>query len=128
MKPIPSFDSGLIEIPVTANPIFKIDKRYILPFSYYDMFNMESLKKTNKIDFFNFIQNVISFQVSKNVTPHLIFLGHNWEFTDFKKGKFNYSSEDNYEILNSFLKSLEEKYKVKYLTLEELSKEFEGIK
>jgi len=123
IKPIPIFQNNLIEIPVTANPMFKTSKRFFIPFAYYEIFNMEILKRISQNDFIDFINNVVNFQVSSGIEPHLVFLAHSWEFSHMKTRKFNYSSEKNYEILLSSLELLEKKYKIKYLSLEQLSKE-----
>jgi len=126
VKPIPNFQNSLVEIPVSANPLFKINTMFFIPFSYYEIFNMEILKKITKKNFLNFIDNVVNFQVTNNIEPHLVFLAHSWEFSNTEEEKFNYSSPKNYEVLKSFLELLERRYKVKYMTIKKLSKILKG--
>jgi len=114
--------STLLSIPITAAPGPRIRTRYLLPFAAYEVFNMAWLATASDHNFLNYIDEVMSFQISAGVKPHLVFLAHPWEFREWTgKERLNYCSSDNYELLHRKLQLLKERYQLKYVCLKELA-------
>jgi peptidoglycan/xylan/chitin deacetylase (PgdA/CDA1 family) len=128
VKPLPRFFDGLLMIPHTANPIpkFKMKLR-IVPFVYYEIFTLPYVLSMEINEFLEFVRIVISYQNSFGVKPHLVFLAHSWEFTDYNDKKVNKNTQVNYKSLLKICNILESNYKVDYVTLNNLAKTLELI-
>ena len=114
VPPIPQMISGVMSIPLSADPIPRFHIKYIIPCSYYRTFNITTLKSLNTQELLQFINTVTSFQLALGYPPHLVFLGHSWEFSS--------TSDEAYIQLNRICSILEEKYKINYLTMQRLAK------
>jgi hypothetical protein len=114
-------NSKLLSIPVTANPIPHFQTRYFMPFTFYELFNMARLATSDDHHFIEYVGEVLAFQVKAGVSPHLIFLAHPWEFKEWTdKNRPSYCSSHNYDLLSKKLLSLEERYRLRYVSMKEL--------
>jgi len=128
VKPLPRFFDGLLMIPHTANPIPKFEMRfYMIPFVHYEIFTLPYVLSMEINECLEFIRAVISYQSSFGVKPHLVFLAHSWEFTDYNVKKVNKKPQVNYKSLLKICSILESNYKVDYVTLNNLAKKLELI-
>ena len=118
---LPSKYKKMIRIPVSVNPIPTFKKRFLIPFSFYKIFNMENFYAFEKNDILEFVKIVTSFQQANDIRPHLVFLAHPWEFVRVKN--LGYCSPKNYSILEKMINILKENYRIKFLKIVELSKE-----
>lgn len=114
--------SALLSIPITTAPGPRIRTRYLLPFAAYEVFNMAWLATASDHHLLNYVDEVLSFQISAGTKPHLVFMAHPWEFREWteKKGD-DYCSRDNYELLRRKLQLLKERYQLQYVCLKELA-------
>jgi peptidoglycan/xylan/chitin deacetylase (PgdA/CDA1 family) len=123
--PIPSrplgYKSKLLSIPVTVDPIPNYSQRYLIPYSYYKVFNMKNLALLNEGQLIKHIDNVLRVQKTFGCITHLVFLAHSWEFSDWRDTKeFKYCSSENYNLLMDRLSKLEDNYRLNYITMKEL--------
>jgi len=121
VPPLPNSLNGLTIIPVTANPIPKFSVKKMIPYCYYEIFTAETVLPFNRKELLDFITIVTSFQKTHHCIPHLVFIGHPWEFVKFG-GERNYSSPKNYKLLKRVCSTLEKNCKVRYVTMKELSR------
>jgi len=116
--------SRLLSIPITVNPAPRYETRYGIPFTAYEILNMVRLAAGDDAHFLDYVRQVLSFQAGAGVRPHLVFLAHPWEFMEWpNKGRLDYCSGGNYELLRSKLSLLAERYPLKYMGMKELSRE-----
>lgn len=115
--------SKMLEIPITTNPYPHVQFRYLLPFTFYEVFNMAQLVMADDRHFINYVNDVLIFQMEERVTPHLVFLAHPWEFQEWPGRKeLSYCSAGNYELLHRKFSLLQEKYRINYVTLKEIGR------
>ena len=114
--------SKLLSIPITVNPNPRFRIRYSVPFTFYEVFNMAQLATSDDSHFIKYVGEVLAFQVTAGVSPHLVFLAHPWEFKEWTdKRRPSYCSSHSYELLSRKLSLLEEKYRLRYVSMKELS-------
>jgi len=118
---LPSKYKKIVRIPVSVNPIPIFKKKFLIPFSFYKIFNMENFHVFEKNEILEFVKIVTSFQQANGIRPYLVFLAHPWEFIHVKN--LAYCSPKNYSVLEKIVNILEENYKIKFLKIAELSKE-----
>ncbi|MEM5855548.1 MAG: polysaccharide deacetylase family protein [Candidatus Aenigmatarchaeota archaeon] len=116
---LPSKNSKIVCLPVSANPIAKIKRIFLLPFAFYTIFNMQNFCKFDEERLREFIKIVTSFQEANGIKPHLVFLAHSYEFF---KTKLDYCSPKNFETLKDIVKFLKENYEIESLRMRELAK------
>ena len=124
--PLPTRPQGsaspLVSIPITAAPGPRVRFRYLLPFTAYEVLNMSWLAAASDQHLLDHVSEVVSFQISKDTKPHLVFLAHPWEFREWTGNeKLNYCSRDNYELLRSKMQLLGERYQLQYVSMRELA-------
>lgn len=114
-------------IPITAAPIPRVRRRYLLPFTTYEVFNMSWLAATSDQHLLDYVAEVVSFQIRNGTKPHLVFLAHPWEFREWEGQKpLDYCSEDNYELLQRKMRLLGERYQLRYVSMKELARALGG--
>lgn len=116
-------DSRMLEIPITTNPYSQVRFRYIMPFTFYEVFNMFQVATADDWRFINYVNDILAFQMEETVTPHLVFLAHPWEFQEWPGRKdLSYCSKGNYELLHRRFSLLQEKYRINYVPLKEIGR------
>ena len=114
--------SKLISIPITVNPVPCFQTRYFVPFTFYEIFNMARLAASDDSHFIKYVGEVLAFQVTAGVSPHLVFLAHPWEFKEWTDNRrLSYCSSHNYDLLCRKFSLLEERYQMRYVSMKELS-------
>jgi len=122
INPVPKNIFGVTCIPVSVNPVAKVSMKNFIPYVYYDMFTIKRALTFDDSRLIEFVKSVSSVQQLHSCPPHLVFLAHPWEFMRIKDKRFNYCSEKNFEVIKNIAKVLEDNYKVKYVTMQELRK------
>ena len=112
--PIPQRINSIIEIPVSCVPTPHLIFKLFVPLFRYRMFTMEEICNYDPL---KIVRCVVAFQLENNVTPHVVFLAHPWEF----KNNGSYCSEKNYIRIRNMLNELEKNYNVKYVTMNKLA-------
>lgn len=121
-KPYRVNDFSLFEIPVSASPVPKFS---FSPYPHYrfDFLITRLLGDYGFEKFLKLIENILKFQKSEGVPPHLVMVLHQWEFADIEKTPTQgskYASRNNYNLMDEMFQKLEEKYKIRYSSLENL--------
>jgi peptidoglycan/xylan/chitin deacetylase (PgdA/CDA1 family) len=119
----------ITKVPVTTNPFPYYNKRRGLVYAKFNLLNMKLLHDYSEHEIYRYIDQILKLQAYQELVPHLVFLGHSWEFYRGKeKGwgdSFEHRGDKNYQILRDKLDLLEKKYTVRYVTLSEFGGIFE---
>jgi peptidoglycan/xylan/chitin deacetylase (PgdA/CDA1 family) len=123
-KPYHPDDLSLLEIPVSADPRPKPD---LLPIPHFrfDYLNTKLLAVRGVDWCANFVRNVLSYQIERDIKPHIVMLTHQWEFAGFRKvpnKSFDYAMVNNEKLLHEFFSVLRRDFKVKFLPMNKLAK------
>lgn len=122
--PVRLSNAGLFSIPVSGNPVPKISFSKVIPYIYYEIFNVERMCKFDQNQIIEFVKLVCSVQLHHGHIPHLVFLGHPWEFTEMDQRKFSYCSKENYKMFQNLFSIIENNFNVEYYTIQNLAKKF----
>lgn len=106
--PLITKSGGMVEVPVSADPIPEFTGKASAVFHAMNMHNIGEIAEIS--------QNVVRFQLAHGAKPFLVFLAHPWEFSGNKK--FGYCSDGNYERLSRALDDLSKLYKLTFVTMD----------
>lgn len=122
IMPFISKINGLLEVPVSVDPIPKMKLMYCIPYSHYFAFNMKNLVDMSNNEFLEYVQRILSIQNLYNQNQHLVFLAHAWEFTEHPRAsrKYRYCTDKNFELLFDRINSINDNYDVRYFKMKDL--------
>lgn len=115
---------SLVEIPVSADPRPR-PEIFPIPHFRFDSLNMKLLAQRGVDWCVNFVKDIISYQLGRDINPHIVMLTHQWEFAGAQEvpdKSFEYAMGDNLALLRDFLSAVRNEFKVKFVTMEELAK------
>lgn len=126
IPPKPHHPNGLslLEIPVSADPR-PWPELAPIPHFRFDYLNTKLLARRGTDWCVNFVRNIVSYQIERDIKPHVVMLTHQWEFLGVKKvpsKSFEYARGKNIGLLGEFLTKIREMFKTKFVTMQELAK------
>jgi len=123
-------EGKILRIPVTVNPFPHFKKKGGLIFTKFRLFNLKILNELKNAELYEYIDQILRMQNYLKLIPHLVFIAHPWEFYgrgDLEKDdNFNHRGAKNYKILKTKLRLLENRYNVKYLTVNQFKELYEN--
>lgn len=117
--PVPHRWGSLWQVPVTAHPKPQVVCRGLTWFRYADL-SLGSLLRLTEAEYLDLVDAALWAQrlAGYPLGPHLVFLGHPWEFDSYPG--VGHGCQDNWRHLIRRLHLLETQYVVRYVTMADL--------
>jgi len=108
-------EHGFEFLPVTEDPVTKLEWHYALPFGRHIRMDMENLLKLEDDELIESIGHIQRYWRAHNLPPFIVFEAHSWEFTSQEDE--SHASGENYSRLAQRLALLDKHSKLEYLSL-----------
>lgn len=121
-NPLPTAVNGLKRVPVSANPLPTISKKFGMKVHGFEVFNMFSVLKIDQSYLTDYVDKITRYQAANGVRPHLVFLCHSWEFfdSDATDPMVSYSSANNFVRLQECYQTIKKEFGCSSINFQDL--------
>lgn len=113
-------EQGFEFLPVSEDPVTKLEWRYALPFGRHLRFDLETLLELNEDELKEALGHLQRYWKAHNIHPFLIFECHSWEFTS--QDNDSHASGENFSRLARLLAMIDKHVDIEYLSLSDFCK------
>jgi len=111
---------GFEHLPTSEDPMPHIRVKYLLPFGYTFVMNLENLLATDDDELLEILGRICALQKKNKVSPFVIFECNSWEFQS--RDYVDYASGENFTGLSKKIAFLKEHMELEFLSLSDFCK------
>jgi peptidoglycan/xylan/chitin deacetylase (PgdA/CDA1 family) len=122
VAPVPQFpggESGIIRIPVSAEPTPLLTSKFFIPYHRFRVCNLKTLKEMKENELIDYVRRITAYQEFLGFLPHLVILCHSWEFSapTIQDREYSYCSPENFQFTDDITHSLTENFRTTFVSM-----------